>query len=106
MEGVNGSNLGEVFEEIEEKYQYDYLKFDRVVKNRLHPLHDICGLLLLYKLVPSISYSIIIAAEHDVVYLDVDCDKLVEAAMEEDLVDLIRCGVHYDSESGSLAMFV
>ena len=39
-------------------------------------------------------------------WLDVDLDALATAVNEEDIRTLVRCGVHYDSEVGSLAMFI
>ncbi len=46
------------------------------------------------------------AAEHDEILLDVDLEELAKVATEEQIVELIRCGVRYDSSTDSLAMFV
>jgi len=94
-------NLSEVFE----KYDDDFLEFDRV-ENKLHPRPDLCGFLLLDKLVPNPGNDIVGGAEHDEIYLIVDCDKLTEVATELDILTLIRCGIRYIKDYDSLAMFV
>ena len=87
-----------------EKYDDDYLKFDRV-ENKLHSRPDICAFLLLDKLLPNAGRDMVCAAAHDVIYLDADCEKLAEVATEGDILTLTRCGVHYDTETDGLAMF-
>jgi hypothetical protein len=86
------------------KYNDEYLQFDHV-ENQLNQRPDICAFLLIDKLLPNARKDIITCAEHDIFYLDVDCEKLAEVATEDDILTLSRCGVHYDSESDSLAMF-
>ena len=94
------ADLNEVFE----KYNDDYLKFERV-ENKLHARPDLCAFLLIDKLLPNNGSDIVCAAEHDEIYLDADCEKLAEVATEEDILTLTRCGVRYDSEFDSLVMF-
>lgn len=93
-------DLAELFD----KYDSDYLKFDRV-ENKLHHRSDICAFLLLDKLLPN-KNDMVSAAEHDEIFLDADLEELAKVATEDDILMLIRCGVHYDSETDSLAMFV
>jgi len=93
-------NISKMFE----KYEDDYLKFERV-ENKLHPRPDICAFLLLDKLLPQEGQDLITAAQHDIYYLDIDCEKLAEVATELDIMTLARCGVHYDNETDSLAMY-
>ena len=88
-----------------EKYNGDYMEFERV-ENKLHSRPDICAFLLLDKLLPNDGRDMVCAAEHDEVYLDADCEKLAEVATEDDILTLTRCGVHYDSGTDGLAMFV
>ena len=88
-----------------EKYNGDYMEFERV-ENKLHSRPDICAFLLLDKLLPNDGRDMVCAAEHDKVYLDADCEKLAEVATEDDILTLTRCGVHYDSGTDGLAMFV
>jgi hypothetical protein len=87
-----------------EKFNDEYLKFDRVEK-QLHSRPDVCAFLLLDRLLPNPGRDMVCAAEHDVIYLNADCEKLAEVATESDILTLARCGVRYDSETDSLAMF-
>ena len=50
------------------------------------------------------SRNIICAAEHDIVFLDVD-EMDIEKLTDDQIIELRRCGVHYDYEVESLAMF-
>ena len=88
-----------------EKYDDDYLKFDRVEK-KFSQRPDLCAFILLDKLLPNAALDMISAAEHDEIFLEVDCDKLAEVATEEDILMLTRCGVRYDDDLDGLAMFV
>ena len=94
-------NLYETFE----KYKGDYAKFDHV-ENKLHDRPDLCAFLLLDKLLPNAGRDLVCVAVYDMIYLEVDCEKLAEVATEEDILMLSRCGVFYDTETDSLAMFV
>ena len=94
-------NLPEVFE----KYDDEYRKFERV-ENKLHPKREICAFLLLDRLLPTTDSGMVCAAETDELFLAADCKKLAEVATDNDILTLIRCGVHYDSRTDSLAMFV
>ena len=94
-------NLYETFK----KYNGEYTKFDRV-ENKLHDRPDLCAFLLLDKLLPNAGCDLVCAAVHDIIYLEVDCEKLSSVATEEDILMLRRCGVFYDTETDSLAMFV
>lgn len=83
----------------------EYIKFERIEKPR-HRRPDICAFLLLDELVPGEPRDMVAAAEHDEIWLDVDCDALAEVATQEHIVELSRCGVRYDPEMDSLAMNV
>lgn len=83
----------------------EYIKFNRV-ESPLSNRPDLCAFLLIEKLAPGKSRDIVTAAEHDVIYLDVDVDALNKAASDDDILTLCRCGVMYDEETDSLAMFV
>lgn len=91
--------------ELFERFSDEFCKFE-LVENKLHNRPDIVAFLLLDKLVPGIGKDIIIAAEHDEIYLDVDCEFLANAATEDDIKTLIRCGVRYDESNSLLCMFV
>ena len=92
-------NLAEVFE----KFDDDYIKFERI-ENKLSGRPDLHAFLLLDKLMPG-TRDMVSAAEHDEIYLDVDCEKLAEVASEHDILALTRCGVRYDEDTDSLCMF-
>lgn len=87
-----------------EKHDNEFLKFN-MVENKLNQRPDICAFLLLDRLLPNDGHDMVCAAEHDEIFLDVDCDKLAEVATEYDIIMLTRCGVHYDSDTNGLAMF-
>ena len=86
-------------------YEDEYIQFDRI-ENPKHSRPDLYAFLMLAELFPS-QYDMVAAAEHDVIYLDVDCDTLLVKVGEignEFIRDLVRCGVMYDEDS--LRMFV
>lgn len=87
-----------------EKHTGEFLKFDRV-QNKLSNRPDIHAFLLLEQLVPR-DRDMVSAAEHDEIFLDVTPEELEKAATEDQVVELIRCGVRYDNYHDSLAMFV
>ena len=92
-------NLAEVFK----KFDDNYIKFERI-ENKLSGRPDLHAFLLLDKLMPG-TRDMVSAAEHDEIYLDVDCEKLAEVASEHDILALTRCGVRYDEDTDSLCMF-
>lgn len=93
-------------EERFEQFEADYIKFADVV-NPLHRRADICAFLMLDSLCPPLKKGsdIIACAEHDAIYLDVDLDTLADNITDEQIRDLVRCGVMYDSENDGLMMF-
>ena len=90
-------------EKLYKKYEDEYLKFDNV-ENKLSNRPDLHAFLLLDKLFPS-NMEMIAAAEHDQICLEVEPDKLSRKATEEQILELIRCGVMYDADMDSLTMF-
>lgn len=93
-------------EAIFEKYtDTDFLEFGRV-HNPPNSRPDLCAFLVLDRLVPRPGRDMVTSAEHDVIWLGVEPDKLAEVATEEDILTLVRCGVRYDSSVESLTMFV
>lgn len=87
-----------------EKFEDESCEFDRVEK-KLHPRPDLCAFLLLDKLLPNDGRDMVCAAEHDEIFLDVDCERLAEVATEDDILTLVRCGVRYDSDMDEMKMF-
>ena len=81
-----------------EKYDEEFTKFHRIVEPR-HSRFDICAFLMLSDLM--ISYknrSIVMGAGHDVIWLSADPIEIATNATEEQIRDLIRCGVFYSDE--------
>jgi hypothetical protein len=81
----------------------EYLKFERVEK-KLCGIPDLHAFMLLEQLAPG-EKDLIGCAEHDIIYLDVDLDKLCENITEEQIVELRRCGIMYDDDNDCLSMF-
>lgn len=90
--------------EILEKHDDEFLKFKHV-QNKLSNRPDLHAFLLLDKLVPG-DRDIVMSAEHDQIWLAVDPIELENAATEEQIVDLCRCGIIYDEDTDSLFLFV
>ena len=87
-----------------EKFDDEYLKFERV-ENKLHSRPDICAFLLLDKLLPNDGEDIIACSEHDEYFLSVSCEQLAEVVTEEDILMLVRCGIHYNEDLESLSSY-
>lgn len=85
-------------------YHSEYLRFERV-EPRLASRPDLHAFILLNRLVPSNDY-LIEAAEHDMIWLDVDLAKLETMATDDNIKDLVRCGVMYDIDLDCLKMNV
>lgn len=98
-------NLVEIFE----KYEGEFLKFERVV-NKKHPAPDLHVFLTLDELAPA-SYpsgercDIVAGAEHDVIYLATNTEEFAKVATEEQCLDLIRAGLLYDEDNDGFKMF-
>lgn len=98
-----------------EKFENEYLNFESIESPR-HPCPDLGAFLLLAELAPDVisnsgpyngkQHDIVSAADHDEIWLSVDLGKFAEVATEENILELVRCGVRYDTENESLAMFV
>lgn len=89
--------------ELFEKHIEEHLKFDRV-EHKMCSRPDLHAFLLLDMLFPS-NGDIVCAASHDQIYLDVSQDQMNELT-EENIIDLLRCGILYDQETDSLFSFV
>ncbi len=90
-----------------EKYSGEYLKFSLIdADKRLSPRPDIHAFLLLDKILPPSHKGIemVLFASPNSIALAVDCGDFAEVATEENIRDLVRCGIRY--EDNSLQMFV
>ncbi len=86
------------------KHEGEFLEFDRV-ENKTSQRHDLHAFMLLDRLVPG-KGDIVSAAEHDEIWLGVSPEELAKVATEDQIIELIRCGVRHDGDTDSLAMFV
>lgn len=86
-----------------EKHNDEFCKFENVL-NKFSNRPDLHAFILLDSLVPGKS-DIISASEHDEFYLDIDIQKLEKVITEEQVIDLIRCGIRYDTGYACLSMF-
>lgn len=93
-------NLKEIFD----KHDSESHKFDRV-ENKRSNRADLHAFLLLDQLVPG-TYDIVAAAEYDQIFLEIDPLELKKVASEEQIIELIRCGVWLDCDTDSLSLFV
>jgi hypothetical protein len=91
--------LIELFKTHHDKYlEEDSVNFTITKRADLH------AFLLLDKLVPG-KTDLISASEHDVYYLDIGLEELAEVINEEQIIELIACGVMLNSEYDCLSMF-
>ena len=87
----------ELVELLNDRSEDDFLKFDRV-QNKLSKRPDLHAFLLLDSLLPGTS-DIVAGAMHDQIWLCSNVDDLAEVISVEQVKDLVRCGVMYDSYS-------
>jgi hypothetical protein len=99
---------------LKERFDYfdeEFLKFTRIEHPR-HPRPDLCAFLMLHDVVPAKPHNLgylsdmVAGAEHDEIWLDTDCGAFATVATDDLIRDLVRCGVRYDEDVDSLAMFV
>jgi len=102
MKGEIKMNIQETFD----KFENEVGEFKNI-KSPKHSRPDICAFLILDALCPvNSSQKIIASATHDEIFLQVNCEELAAVATEEDILDLVRCGVLYSEIYDSLFMFV
>jgi len=73
----------------------EYLDFE-LVQNKRSRRADIHAFLLLDSLLPA-EGNMISCAEHDEFWLEVDLEQLAKVITEDQVVELIRCGVQMDA---------
>lgn len=98
-------NLEAVFHQ----FHGEYLEFDRVIVKRSRR-EDLHAFMLLDSLLPGSPGdrlgSLIQAAEHEVIWLSIDLEALALVITEEQVCELVRCGVRYDKTHNCLSLFV
>lgn len=87
-----------------DQFEDDYLRFHLVDSPRM-PRPDLCAFLLLDELQPG-AQDMVGSAEHDQIWLYVDTERLADVVTDEQIRELVRCGVMYDDDTESLSMFV
>lgn len=92
-----------------DKHCDEYLQFHRVAdKHSKRP--DLHAFILLDSLAPSAGdyttrgEDIVSAANHDEIYLSIDLENLAQVITEQQVIELIRCGVRIEEDS--LQMFI
>lgn len=80
-----------------DKHESESHKFDRVHNKRSNRA-DLHAFMLLDSIIPG-TVDIISCAEHDQFWLAVQPEDLAAVVTEDQIVELIRCGAHYDSET-------
>ena len=85
-----------------EKHDDQFLKSE-LIKNKLNLRPDLHAFLLLDKLIPG-DRSMVSDSEHDKIWLDINLENLAEVITEEQVIELIRCGVML--EDNHLTLFV
>ena len=93
----------EKLEQLFEKHNDEFLKFDRIESPKYSNRPDLSAFLLLAELCQDTG-DIIGAAEHDVIYLSTKMEDILPVITEEHIVYLTRCGVML-SEFDCLSMF-
>jgi len=93
------------YQDLCEANEGEFLKFENVKDKRCNR-PDLHAFIVINDLSPSGKGRDIVGwSRHDVIALDVDIAVMVDNATEAQLIDLYRCGVRWDSEYDSLAMF-
>jgi hypothetical protein len=87
-----------------EKYEDSEWDNFKLIENKFSTRRDLHAFILLDKLVPG-KCNIISASEHDQYWLETDVKQLAKVATEENIRDLVRCGVCYDEGNESLYRF-
>ncbi len=82
----------------------EYLHFERIAVP-LSKRPDLHAFLMLDAMLPGAKRNMVCASAHDEFYLDVGLEKLAAVATEEQIRDLVRCGVILNSDTESLSMF-
>lgn len=80
----------------------EYGKFEKVEPKRSRR-RDLHAFMLLDELLPG-DGQVLLSSEHDEVYLGFDDDELAAVITEEQVLELVRCGVRHDGSG--LCMFV
>lgn len=86
-----------------EQFEDEYGKFDRI-ENPRSKRPDLHAFLLLDEIQPG-TRDLISASEHDEFYLDIDCEAFAAVATDDQIKELVRCGIMHSDDLDSLSMY-
>lgn len=86
----------ETLESLFEKHSGEYLKFAKV-QNKRSNRADLHAFMLLDSLVSG-KEDIVSSSHHDYFWLSINIHDLAQVITEEQVIELIRCGVRFDGE--------
>ena len=97
-------------EDFLEAHEDEFLEFDQIPPERRLGTEraDLHAFLMLDRLVPvkdGKRRDIIGDSQHDEIWMSIEPEDLAEVVTEEQLLDLHRCGIRYDSNNDSICMF-
>jgi hypothetical protein len=92
--------LTKIFEEEDN----EFLNFDKI-QNKRSSRADLHAFMLLDQLIPDSGEDIIVASEHDQIYLAIGLEELAKVATRDHIIELKRCGVMVDDMNEGLSMF-
>lgn len=81
----------------------EHRKFERI-SNKRSLRRDLHAFILLDEKFPTYNSAIVGAASHDEIWIDLDSED-IEKLTDENILELVRCGVMYNEEHDSLSMF-
>ncbi len=87
-----------------EKYEDEFLKFERV-EGRRSERADLHAFIVLDELLPG-KKDIVGGAYHEEIYLNIELEELDKVATDDHILELVRCGIRVSPEYDCLAMFV
>lgn len=94
-----------------EAHDDEFLRFERI-EQKLNQRPDVHAFILLDQIVEPKKNRLggvndmVCTAEHDEIWLSVNTDDLAKLATEDQIIDLIRCGIRYDDDIEMLCMYV
>ena len=93
-------NIKKIMEEVND----EMCKFEKVV-TKFSNRADLHAFILLDKILPN-STDIISATAYKSIFIDIDIKKLEKVISYDQIVELVRCGICYESDYDCLYKFV
>lgn len=100
---VNLDGMAERWERVND----EFIKFENIPKSdRPFTSPDICAFALLDKKFPAErDFDMVSCAGHDEIYLRIESEQIAQLT-DDEILYLTRCGVRYEDDTESLALFV